>query len=155
MIPESGRSPAEGKWQPTPVFLPGESQGRGMLVGYCLWGRRGSDTTEVTQQQQQQWVLPYIDMNQPWVYMCSPSRSPLPPSSRSHPSGSSQCTSSEQPVSWIEPGLVIYFTYGHIHVSVLFSNHPTLGFSHRVQKSVLYIYVSFAVLRAGSSLLSF
>ena len=25
------------KWQPTPVFLPGESQGRGSLVGYCLW----------------------------------------------------------------------------------------------------------------------
>ena len=25
------------KWQPTPVFLPGESQGRGSLVGCCLW----------------------------------------------------------------------------------------------------------------------
>ena len=42
------------KWQPTPVFLPGESQGRGSLVGCCLWGRMESDTTEVTQQQQQQ-----------------------------------------------------------------------------------------------------
>ena len=31
-----------------PVFLPGESQGRGNLVGYCLWGRTGSDTTKVT-----------------------------------------------------------------------------------------------------------
>ena len=27
------------KWQPTPVFLPGESQGRGSLVVCCLWGR--------------------------------------------------------------------------------------------------------------------
>ena len=27
------------KWQPTPVFLPGESQGQGSLVGCCLWGR--------------------------------------------------------------------------------------------------------------------
>ena len=27
------------KWQPTPVFLPGESQGRGSLVGCFLWGR--------------------------------------------------------------------------------------------------------------------
>ena len=27
------------KWQPTPVFLPGESQGRGSLVGCHLWGR--------------------------------------------------------------------------------------------------------------------
>ena len=46
------------KWQPTPVFLPGESQGWGSLVGCCLWGRTESDTTEVTwQQQQQQQVL--------------------------------------------------------------------------------------------------
>ena len=42
------------KWQPTPVFLPGESQGQGSLVGCRLWGRTESDTTEVTQQQQQQ-----------------------------------------------------------------------------------------------------
>ena len=36
------------------VFLPGETQGWGSLVGCRLWGRTGSDTTEVTQQQQQQ-----------------------------------------------------------------------------------------------------
>ena len=36
------------KWQPTPVFLPGESQGRGSLVGCHLWGHTESDTTEVT-----------------------------------------------------------------------------------------------------------
>ena len=36
------------KWQSTPVFLPGESQGRGSLVGCRLWGRTESDTTEVT-----------------------------------------------------------------------------------------------------------
>ena len=36
------------KWQPTPVFLPGESQGRESLVGCCLWGHTESDTTEVT-----------------------------------------------------------------------------------------------------------
>ena len=36
------------KWQPTPVFLPGESQGQGSLVGCRLWGRTESDTTEVT-----------------------------------------------------------------------------------------------------------
>ena len=30
------------------VFLPGESQGWGSLVGCRLWGRTGSDTTEVT-----------------------------------------------------------------------------------------------------------
>ena len=36
------------KWQPTPVFLPGESQGRGSLVGCHLWGCTESDTTETT-----------------------------------------------------------------------------------------------------------
>ena len=36
------------KWQPTPVFLPGESQGQGSLAGCHLWGRTESDTTEVT-----------------------------------------------------------------------------------------------------------
>ena len=53
------------KWQPTPVFLPGESQGRGALLGCRLWGRTESDMTEATQQQQQQqclcWVLAYTD----------------------------------------------------------------------------------------------
>ena len=66
-------------------------------------------------------VLPYIDMNQPRVYMCSPSWAPLPPPSLSHPSGSSQCTSTEHPVSCIEPGLAVCFTYDNIHVSMLFS----------------------------------
>ena len=36
------------KWQPTPVFLPGESQGWGSLVGCNLWGRTESDMTEAT-----------------------------------------------------------------------------------------------------------
>ena len=42
------------KWQPTPVFLPGGSQGWGSLVGCRLWGCTESDTIEATQQQQQQ-----------------------------------------------------------------------------------------------------
>ena len=36
------------KWQPTPLFLPRESQGCGSLVGCRLWGRTESDTTEAT-----------------------------------------------------------------------------------------------------------
>ena len=36
------------KWQPTPVFLPGESQGQGSMVGCQLWGRTELDTTDVT-----------------------------------------------------------------------------------------------------------
>ena len=42
------------KWQPTPLFLPGESQGLGSLVGCRLWGCTELDKTEATQQQQQQ-----------------------------------------------------------------------------------------------------
>ena len=63
-------------------------------------------------------VLPYIDLNPPWVYMCFPSWTPLPPSSPSYPSGSSQCTSPEHPVSCIKPRLVICFTYDNLHVSM-------------------------------------
>ena len=40
--------PWRRKWQPTPVFLPGESQGRRSLVGCRLWDRTESDMTEVT-----------------------------------------------------------------------------------------------------------
>ena len=38
----------EKEMAPTPEFLPGESQGRGSLVGCRLWGRAESDMTEVT-----------------------------------------------------------------------------------------------------------
>ena len=40
----------EKEMAPTPVFLPGESQGRGSLVGCCLWGCTELDMTEVMQQ---------------------------------------------------------------------------------------------------------
>ena len=36
------------QWHPTPVFLPGESQGWGSLVGFRLWGHTESDATEVS-----------------------------------------------------------------------------------------------------------
>ena len=45
-IPGSGRSPREGDWLPTPVFLPGESHGQRSLVGCSPWGCKESDTTE-------------------------------------------------------------------------------------------------------------
>ena len=42
-----GRFPWRRKWQPTPVFLPGESNGRKSLVGYSPWGRKESDATSL------------------------------------------------------------------------------------------------------------
>ena len=47
-IPGLGTSPGERKWQPTPVFLPGESRGQRSLVGYRPQGHTESNTTEVT-----------------------------------------------------------------------------------------------------------
>ena len=54
-------------------------------------------------------VLPYINMNLPQLYTCSPSWTLLPCPSPYHPSGSSQCSSPKHPVSCIEPGLATRF----------------------------------------------
>ena len=75
------------KWQPTPVFLLGESQGWRSLVGCRLWGRTESDTTEVIQQQQvwcvlfsyhvikKCWCLPSrISTNEYWLEVCKIAR---------------------------------------------------------------------------------
>ena len=64
-------------------------------------------------------VLSYIGLNLPWC-TCVP-HPDLPPFP-SHSSGSSQCTSPKHPVSCIEPGLAIHFTYDNLHVSMPFSH---------------------------------
>ena len=56
-------------------------------------------------------------MNQPQVYMVPHREHPSP----SHPSGLSQYTRFEYPISCIKLGLVIYFIYGNIRVSMLYS----------------------------------
>ena len=48
LIPGSGGSPGGGHGNSTPVFLPAESHGQRNLVGYCSWGHKGLDMTEVT-----------------------------------------------------------------------------------------------------------
>ena len=78
-----------------------------------------------------------------------PHPEPPPTSLPYQASGSSQCTSPEHPVSCIEPGLVIHWTYDNIHVSMPFSQIIPPSLSHRVQKTVLYICVSFAVSHTG------
>ena len=47
-VPWIRKSPWRWAWQPTPVFLPGESYGQRSMVGYSPWGCKQSDTTEAT-----------------------------------------------------------------------------------------------------------
>ena len=46
-VPRVWKIPWRRAWEPTPVFLPGESHGQSSLVGYSSWGRKELDTTEV------------------------------------------------------------------------------------------------------------
>ena len=41
----AGKIPWRREWQPTPVFLPGESHGQRRLVGYSPWDHKELDTT--------------------------------------------------------------------------------------------------------------
>ena len=101
------------------------------------------------------WFLPYIDRNQPREYMHPSSRNPLPPPSPFHPFGLSQCTSFGCPVSHIELGLVIYFTYDNIHVSMLFSQIFPPSPSPTDSKRLFCSSVSLAVSHTQSLLPSF
>ena len=92
-------------------------------------------------------VLLYINMNPPRVYTCSPSWTPLPPPSPSLPSGSSQCTSPEHPVSCIKLGLAIHFTYDIIHVLMPFSQIIPPSPSPTESKRLFYTSVSLLLSR--------
>ena len=76
------------------------------------------------------------------IHMSPPSQTPLPPPTPSHPSGLSQCTSFECPISCIELGLVIYFTSDNIRVSVLFSQIIPPSSSPAESKSLFFTSVS-------------
>ena len=94
------------------------------------------------------WFLPYIDMNQPWVYMCPPILNRPPPPFQPHPSRLSQNTSFECPASCIELALVIYFTYGNVHVSVLISQIIPPSSSPTESKSLFFSYKQYFQMRS-------
>ena len=98
-------------------------------------------------------VLSYINMNPPRVYTCSQSYNPPP-------------TSLPVPSLWVIPVLqpqascILYQTWTgdsfliwyYTCFNASLPNHPTLSLSHRVQNTVWYICVSFAVFHTGLSL---
>ena len=92
-------------------------------------------------------VLPYIDMNQPQVYMSSQSWTVLPPPILYHLSGSSSCTSPKHPVSCMEHRLVIRFLHDSIHVSMPFSQVIPPSPSSAESKSPFYTSVSLLLSR--------
>ena len=68
------------KWQPTPVFLPGESQGWRSLVGSHLWGHTELDMTEATQRQQQNLTICKAFLKVLWRYLKNSSTQSVIPS---------------------------------------------------------------------------
>ena len=92
-------------------------------------------------------VLPYIDMNQPRVYMSSQSWTPLTPPTPYHLSESSPCTSPKHPVSCIKHRLAIRFLHDSIHVSMPSpkSSHPLpLPLSPKVHSTHLCLFCCLA-----------
>ena len=100
LIPGLGRSPGEGNGYPLQYFF------------FFFWGYFLYNIV----------VVFAIHWHESAVGVhVSPILKPPPTSSPSHPLGLSQCTSFECPVSCIKLGLVIYFIYGNMHGSILFS----------------------------------
>ena len=99
--------------------------------------------------------LSYINMNLPQVHTCSPSWTLLPPPSPTIPLGrpSAWAPSIQYHASNLEWQFISYMTLYMFQCHSPKSSHPLL--SHRVQKTVVYICISFAVSYTGLSLPSF
>ena len=109
-IPGLRRSPGEGNGNPLQYSCLENPHGQRSLADYTAHG--------VTLW----WVFAIHWSESAMGVRVSPLPEPrLQPPSPSHPSGLSQCTGLECPVSHIELRLVIYFTYSNIYVSVLFA----------------------------------
>ena len=80
-------------------------------------------------------------MNQSWIYMCSPSRSP-PPHLPLHPIPLGLPSAPGPSTCLMHPDWAgdLFHPRWYTCFDAVLLKHPTLTFSHRVQKSVLYIW---------------
>ena len=83
--PWVGKSPWRRKWQPTPVFLPGEFHGQRSLVGYSPRGHKKLDTTEQLNNKRDITSRPstLTKSTTSWTFRSNP-QPPLPPGSPTH-----------------------------------------------------------------------
>ena len=99
------------------------------------------------------WYLPYINMNQPWVYMCPASRTPLPPPSPSHPIPLG-CPSIPALSVLLHASNLDWSSISHMEIYI-FRYCSLKSFplpSPTESKSLFFICVSFAISHIGSSL---
>ena len=94
-------------------------------------------------------------MNPPQVYPRSPSWTLLPPPSPYHPSGSSQCTSPQHPVSCIKPRLATHFIHDIIHVSMPFSHIFPPSSSPTESIRLIYTSVSLSQIKCSGGFSSY
>ena len=137
------------KWQPTPIFLPGESPWTEGSYGLQSMGSRRVEPGLATKHNYFTilwWFLPYISMNWPWVIAIHQHELALliPPSSSLLPRASrfSQSTGFGFPASNIKLPLAICFPYGNMYVSRLFSQIIPPSPSPTVSKSLFFMSVS-------------
>ena len=64
--PWVGEIPGRRKWQPTPVFLPGESHGQRSLAGYSPWGHKELDVIWVTEHRHTRKSIVLPSPDGPW-----------------------------------------------------------------------------------------
>ena len=94
------KTPWRRKWQPTPVFLPGEFHGQRSPGGYSPWGRKESDRTERTDMVLSHSVLSYSET--PWIVACQAPLS-MEISSQEHSSGLLFSSPGDHPDPGVKP----------------------------------------------------
>ena len=128
-IPGSGRFPWRRAWQPTPVFLPGESHGQRSLVGCSPWGPKESDTTEVT-----------------WHTQKARSSGRMPAREEKRPFGTMGSLSGARPSWWQPPPTSL-----EGHISSLLRTWRKRPDAQKHKACLLEIYRLEATLRSGES----